>query len=204
MTEERVSVAAEGGETILVVDDDKAFCQALALALRRRGFKVIVAHDVEEGLSEARAFRPERVVVDLRMSGANGLDLRLAAAYGTTVLDLFGHPKRPSRLVGPKDRRSLQTHSGVRMEVLSQGTMMLQCMMFRVSPGSGSDGAYSHSGEEFIYMLEGMLEVWLDEVECHTLETGDSFWFESTLGHRWYNPGRQDAVLIWINTPPTF
>lgn len=129
---------------------------------------------------------------------------RLAAAYGTTVLDLFGHQKRATRLVRPKDRPALQTHSGVRMEVLSQGTLSLQCMLFRVLPGSGSDGAYSHSGEEFIYMIEGTLELWLDEVECYTLEPGDSFWFESTHGHRWYNPGEQDAVLVWVNTPPTF
>ena len=46
--------------------------------------------------------------------------------------------------------------------------------------------------------------MWLDEIECHGLEPGDSFSFESTLGHRWYNPGKTDAVLRWVNTPPTF
>jgi DNA-binding transcriptional MerR regulator/quercetin dioxygenase-like cupin family protein len=130
---------------------------------------------------------------------------RLAAAYGTTVVELFGEkPPKPTRLVRPGETRVLQTHSGVRMELLASGTTMLQCMLFRVAPGAGSDGAYSHEGEEFIYMLEGSLEVWLDEVECHAVAPGDSFWFESTLGHRWYNPGKSDAVLLWINTPPTF
>jgi DNA-binding transcriptional MerR regulator len=130
---------------------------------------------------------------------------RLAAAYGTTVLELFEKkPKAPKRLVRPQETRVLQTHSGVRMELLASGTTMLQCMRFRVRPGAGSDGAYSHQGEEFIHMLEGTLEVWLDELECQVLEAGDSFWFESTLGHRWFNPGSTDAVLIWINTPPTF
>lgn len=130
---------------------------------------------------------------------------RLAAAYGTTVVELFdGKPRKSTRLVRPGGARVLQTHSGVRMELVASGTTMLQCMRFRIRPGAGSDGAYSHQGEEFIYMLEGSLEVWLDEIECHTLESGDSFWFESTLGHRWYNPGKTDAVLIWINTPPTF
>jgi hypothetical protein len=52
-------------------------------------------------------------------------------------------------------------------------------------------------------MLSGTLEVWLDELECHTLHVGDSFWFESSHGHRWFNPGDQAAVLLWINTPPT-
>lgn len=60
---------------ILIVDDDKTFCRALSLALRRRGHRVLLAHDVQEGLSEARAFRPDRVVVDLRMPGGSGLEL---------------------------------------------------------------------------------------------------------------------------------
>jgi DNA-binding transcriptional MerR regulator/uncharacterized cupin superfamily protein len=130
---------------------------------------------------------------------------RLAAAYGTTVVELFNQkPKKATRLVRPRDTRVLQTHSGVRMELLASGTTMLQCMLFRVAPRAGSDGAYSHQGEEFIYMLEGCLEMWLDEIECHSLQPGDSFWFESTLGHRWFNPGKTDAVLLWVNTPPTF
>jgi DNA-binding transcriptional MerR regulator len=130
---------------------------------------------------------------------------RLAAAYGTTVVELFDEkPRKPTRLLRPDDTRALETQSGVRMELLASGTTMLQCMRFRVRPGSGSDGTYSHQGEEFIHMLEGTLEVWLDEIECHVLHAGDSFWFESTLGHRWYNPGKSDALLLWINTPPTF
>ncbi len=130
--------------------------------------------------------------------------LRLAAAYGTTVIDLFDLPRQPSRLVKPRERRVLQTESGVRMELLSTGTTMLESMLFHVAPGAGSDGAYSHQGEEFIYMLKGSLEIWLDELDCYVLHEGDSFWFESTLGHRWFNPSKQEAVLLWINTPPTF
>ncbi len=129
---------------------------------------------------------------------------RLATAYGATVMDLFQAPKGKERLVRPADRRVLAIHSGVRMEMLSSGATMLQSMLFRVAPLSGSDGSYSHQGEEFIYMLAGTLEVWLDELECFVLNEGDSFWFESTLGHRWFNPGKVDAVLLWINTPPTF
>jgi quercetin dioxygenase-like cupin family protein len=53
-------------------------------------------------------------------------------------------------------------------------------------------------------MLAGTLEIWLDEMERHELQAGDSFWFESNLGHRWFNPAEEEAVLIWINTPLTF
>jgi quercetin dioxygenase-like cupin family protein len=90
------------------------------------------------------------------------------------------------------------------MELLSIGTKMLECHLFRVPPRAGSDGSYSHAGEEFIYMIAGKLEIWLDEQERHTLQEGDSFWFESNLGHRWFNPSEREAVLIWVNTPLTF
>ncbi len=129
---------------------------------------------------------------------------RLAMTYGTTVMELFQAPKGRDRLVRPGDRRVLEVQSGVRMELLSTGATMLQSMIFRVAPLSGSDGAYSHQGEEFIYMMAGTLEVWLDELECFVLNEGDSFWFESTMGHRWFNPSKVEAVLLWINTPPTF
>lgn len=129
---------------------------------------------------------------------------RLAATYGTTVLAFYDLPKHSNRLVRVRDRRAIQTQSGVKIELLSIGARQLESMIFRVQPGAGSDGSYSHQGEEFIYMMSGTLELWLDELECHTLREGDSFWFESTVGHRWYNPSNEEAVLIWINTPPTF
>lgn len=129
---------------------------------------------------------------------------RLAATYNTTVLTFYDLPKHSNRLVRVRDRRAIQTQSGVKMELLSIGARQLESMLFRVQPGAGSDGSYSHQGEEFIYMMEGTLELWLDELECHTLRVGDSFWFESTVGHRWYNPSNEEAVLLWINTPPTF
>ena len=167
---------------------------------KRRGLGVI------EAARQARISPGFLSAIELARCNASVATLqRLAAAYGTTVMELFDQKaKRPTRLVRPRERRVLQTHSGVRMELLSTGTTMLECMLFRVAPGAGTDGAYSHQGEEFIYMLDGTLELWLDELECHTLQPGDSFWFESTLGHRWYNAGKADAVLIWINTPPTF
>jgi DNA-binding transcriptional MerR regulator/quercetin dioxygenase-like cupin family protein len=129
---------------------------------------------------------------------------RLAAAYGTTVLELYDLPKQPDRIVRPNKRRSIQTHSGVCMELLSTGTKMLETMMMRVPPGTGSDGTYAHQGEDWIYMLKGELEIWLDESERYVLHENESFWFESNRGHRWYNPGKKEVQMIWVNTPPTF
>jgi transcriptional regulator with XRE-family HTH domain len=107
---------------------------------------------------------------------------RLAAAYDTTVLEFYDLPHKSSRIIRPHNRRVLRTDSGVAMELLSEGSKMLQSMLFRLPPGSGSDGAYSHAGEEFICMLKGTLEIWLDELEHNVLHEGDAFWFESSRG----------------------
>ena len=143
--------------------------------------------------------------VELSRANASVASLqRLAAAYDTTVLDLYDLAPKSSRVVRPNKREALETESGVRMELLSTGTKMLESMMMIVPPGAGSDGAYTHQGEDFIYMMKGTVEIWLDEVECHVLEEGDSFWFESDRGHRWFNPGQKETIMIWVNTPPTF
>jgi two-component system response regulator RegA len=63
------------GETILITDDDKAFCAALSGAFRRRGFKVVIAHDYDDAISEAQAWNPQKAVVDLRMPGRGGLEV---------------------------------------------------------------------------------------------------------------------------------
>ena len=62
-------------ETVLVVDDDRAFCTALAAALRRRGYAAVVAHNYEEAVAEAEAWGPDKAIVDLRMPGKNGLEV---------------------------------------------------------------------------------------------------------------------------------
>jgi DNA-binding transcriptional MerR regulator len=129
---------------------------------------------------------------------------RLAAAYNKTVLDFFDVPAKPRRLVRSDERQALQTESGIRIELLSVGARLLESQLFKIPPGTGSGGTYSHEGEEFIFVVTGTIELWLDELDCHVLREGDSFWFESTVGHRWHNPEAEPAVLLWINTPPTF
>lgn len=67
--------SSDPAQTIMIVDDDRAYCSALAGALRRRGYQTVVAHSYEDALSEAEAWRPERAIVDLRMPGKGGLEV---------------------------------------------------------------------------------------------------------------------------------
>jgi quercetin dioxygenase-like cupin family protein len=76
--------------------------------------------------------------------------------------------------------------------------------LFRIAPGATSGGSYHHDGEECVNVISGTCEFWLDEVEHYVLKMGDTLYFSSAQAHRWSNPGTDEAVLLWINTPATF
>lgn len=132
---------------------------------------------------------------------------KLAAALGTNVPTLLGERPDPqaSPLVRPQDRHLLKMEvPGVKFENLAVVETNLQPILVTVSPGAGSTESYRHEGEEFLFMLEGMLEFTLDEVYVYRVGPGDSLTFASDRPHRWRNPGDTNAVSVWINTPQTF
>jgi DNA-binding transcriptional MerR regulator len=129
---------------------------------------------------------------------------RIARFYGTNILSLFEAAGDNPRLVRPGQRKILETTPGVRMELLAWGHTVMEPHLFRVKPGGGSGESYSHEGEEFLHVLRGNFEIWLDGKDHYHLKPGDSLYFESSTPHRWKNPGRSEAWLLWINTPPTF
>ena len=137
-----------------------------------------------------------------QMSGSVGTLRKLARFYKTNILNFFDATEG-SRLVRPRQRKVLQAGQGVRMELLAWGNTVMEPHLFRVAPESGSGDAYTHEGEEFLYILRGELAITLNGEE-YRLKTGDSFYFESATPHRWKNPGRTETCLLWVNTPPTF
>jgi len=129
---------------------------------------------------------------------------RIARFYRTNILSLFETAGDTPRLVRPADRKILETTPDVRMELLAWGNTAMEPHLFRVKPGGGSGESYSHEGEEFLHVLRGDFEIWLSKTEHYRLKPGDSLYFESSTPHRWKNPGRKEAWVLWINTPPTF
>src|SRR5689334_7620756 len=72
--------------TILVVDDEQSYRDALAVALRREGFLVEVAADGMEALERFEASRPALVLLDVMLPRMSGVDVcRELRARGTRV-----------------------------------------------------------------------------------------------------------------------
>jgi DNA-binding transcriptional MerR regulator/quercetin dioxygenase-like cupin family protein len=196
---------------------------AIVLVLKRQGVVSAPAKNTllpgqrfrrlrtRRGLSLAQVARATRVSVGFlsalergQMRSSIATLRRIARFYGTNILSLFETAGDNPRLVRPNERKVLETTPGVRMELLAWGNTVMEPHLFRIKPGGGSGESYSHEGEEFLYVLRGNFEIWLDTREHYHLKPGDSLYFESSTPHRWRNPGRTETWLLWINTPPTF
>lgn len=76
------SKGQSGAETLdkslLVVDDDKVFCDRLARAMSSRGFAARTAGSVAEALAAIESAAPAFAVIDLRLGDGSGLDVMRA------------------------------------------------------------------------------------------------------------------------------
>ena len=61
--------------TILVVDDEESFIEALQVGLRREGFRIEVARDGAEALAVFDAVRPDAVLLDVMLPKISGTDV---------------------------------------------------------------------------------------------------------------------------------
>lgn len=132
---------------------------------------------------------------------------KLTAALGTNLIRLLGHQRRgrDRTVVSAREQKEVRLGiPGVTILELAQVETQLEPLLFRLEPGACSAASYSHDGEEFLYVLDGAFEVTLDGAMAYPLLSGDAMTFRSHRPHSWRNPGDRTAVVIWINTPPTF
>ncbi len=60
---------------ILVVDDDKDLLEIIHSLLTKKGFDVEVDTNWEEGFTKIESFQPQLILLDVFLSGIDGLDI---------------------------------------------------------------------------------------------------------------------------------
>ena len=65
---------------------------------------------------------------------------------------------------------------------------------------SSGDGGMVHTGEEFALVLEGTLELVIEDVH-YELGEGDSIVFKASLPHRWRNLHPGKTHVLWVVSP---
>jgi len=59
-----------------------------------------------------------------------------------------------------------------------------------------------HSGEEFIFVLEGAIEVHTEHYQPIRLETGESTYIDSDMGHAYIVVSKKDALVLGVCSSP--
>ena len=83
-------------KSLLIVDDDNPLRDRLARAMEKKGFQVVQAENVKNGISQAKNTPPAFAVVDLRLNDGNGLEVvkeirRLKKDSRVVVLTGYGN-----------------------------------------------------------------------------------------------------------------
>jgi two-component system sensor histidine kinase/response regulator len=79
------------GHSVLIIDDDPAILGTMSGYLGPMGLEVLVARDGSDGLEKARYARPDLILLDVRMPGADGFDVcaRLKADRSTKEIPVI-------------------------------------------------------------------------------------------------------------------
>jgi DNA-binding response OmpR family regulator len=77
---------------ILIVDDNQAARNGLALIFERAGFEVLAVGSFGEGRAALTRMHPDLLIADVRLGEYNGLQLLASAARPTAAIIVTGHP----------------------------------------------------------------------------------------------------------------
>lgn len=72
-----------------------------------------------------------------------------------------------------------------------------------ISPGGTSEIMMPHEGEEFGYVIKGIIKITYG-IKTYIVRSGESFYFKSGKKHFIENTSRKEAIIIWVSTPPSF
>lgn len=113
------------------------------------------------------------------------------------------HVKSP--VLRSSERPVVQTKSGITYYLLSPNVEEVQIEMLYVEydKGASTEVMHTHSGYECGIVLEGKLEVRLNE-NRYILNRGDSITIPSSQPHDIVNILEGTTTAIWVNNPPTF
>jgi transcriptional regulator with XRE-family HTH domain len=125
---------------------------------------------------------------------------QITTALNVSIADLFNEETSLNAVFVKKDRGVRYVNDGIELENLGSGLPDQQIEPFRliVEPGSGTySDPISHTGQEFVYCLEGEIEYFVDG-QMYKLESGDSLLLEAKCPHSWCNTSQAPASLLLI------
>ena len=85
-------------------------------------------------------------------------------------------------------------------ETLTRKKMLPYRARVRARDMDEFDGWVRHDGEEFLYVLTGVVRLYTEFYEPIEMRRGDSAYYDATMGHNVISVSEDDATILWVTS----
>ncbi|MCV2892351.1 helix-turn-helix domain-containing protein [Lentibacter sp. XHP0401] len=85
-------------------------------------------------------------------------------------------------------------------ESLSAKKMLPYQARIRARTMDEFDGWVRHDGEEFLYVLTGVIKLYTEFYEPVEMRRGDSAYYDASMGHNVVSVSSDDATVLWVTS----
>ena len=85
-------------------------------------------------------------------------------------------------------------------DTLTKKQMLPYRARVRARDMSEFDGWVRHDGEEFLYVLTGVIWLYTEFYEPIEMRRGDSAYYDATMGHNVVSVSSEDALILWVTS----
>lgn len=133
---------------------------------------------------------------------------KLATGLEISVPQLFTPPVKGQvngRIVVTKSGEgNAQATTTYEHELLAESLTKKQMLPYRARIRARSmdefDGWVRHDGEEFLYVLTGVVRLFTEFYEPIEMRRGDSAYYDATMGHNVVSVSSEDALILWVTS----
>ena len=133
---------------------------------------------------------------------------KLAVGLGISVPQLFTPPSKAQitgrRAVTKAGEGQAQATTTYEHELLATALSPKQMLPYRARIRARRieefDGWVRHDGEEFLFVLTGVIRLYTEFYEPVELRRGDSAYYDATMGHNVISLSEEDATILWVTS----
>ena len=96
--------------------------------------------------------------------------------------------------------RNTSNQETILESLITKGDSRMWAGIIDMPAGTDSGDYYYHGGEEFVFVLEGSITFYLEQVGSYVLEVGDTLYYPNEIGHRWKNHTKSSAKFLIVST----
>ena len=183
--------------------------QPLDLGLRVRQLRKARDWTLEQAAAEAGLARSTLSKIENgQMSPTYDALKKLATGLAISIPQLFTPPqdaKVNGRLCVTKfgegtAQATVTYEHDLLAEKLTKKKMLPYRARVRARTLEEFDGWVRHDGEEFLYVLTGVIQLCTEFYEPIEMRRGDSAYYDATMGHNVLSLSDEDASILWVTS----